>query len=74
METLSELLNKVDKAQELVFLAMQKRENIAKMPYYDIFGRPGERQNDLNKMTLVILRLQNYFYKKLQQARETRIQ
>lgn len=73
METLTEILAKADKAQELLFKAEKKRDEIANMPYYEIYGKPGELENDLNKMTLVILRIQNYFVQKIKQARDTKI-
>ena len=70
---ISQHLNRLYKISDLIVIAKMKRDLIATSPYYKIFGRYGEREDDLIQSELVILRLQTWFCQAKQKARQCRI-
>jgi hypothetical protein len=69
----SEHLERSLKICDLIEIAHKKQDEISRSPYYDIFGKPGERQSDHIKCTLMILRLQTWYYQSIQKFRECTI-
>ena len=70
---ISQHLNRLCKISDLILIAKMKRDLIVTSPYYKIFGRYGERDDDLIQSEMVILRLQTWFCQAKQKARQCRI-
>lgn len=71
--TLTEILIKADRINCLIAKAQRKFDIIVKSPFYTEFSNEYERSRDLVKMQMVIFRLQSYYYKTIELAREYRI-
>lgn len=69
----AELLEKSLRINDLIDYAHKKEQNIVNSPYYELFGKRGERESELVRIRKVIHRLQCYFYKTIEKARETSI-
>lgn len=61
------------KINDLIAVAFKKKEVITYSPYYDVFGKYGERNDDMLKIDMVINRLNTWFLQAVQKARESRI-
>ena len=70
---ISQHLNRLYKISDLILIAKMKRDLIVTSPYYKIFGRYGEREDDLIQSEMVILRLQTWLCQAKQKARQCRI-